>query len=214
MSWSEVTTQDWLETVSDGIEQLGGRVSRSLARFKLAPRGFEGAGAIHDGPLLIDGDFTPPSQITAVFGDLEVNGRISLQGVDGADGDTTLLVLGRLTCATLVSDWASLILVSQDVNVSEWAMTSFEDSSFVVGGDFNTPLFIGYDIWVTVGGTARMKAGIGYARQMDANGEEETDRAIRPQLSEEETMRMLRMGEDDWLEDRLHETGTILPPKE
>ncbi|WP_299962578.1 hypothetical protein [uncultured Roseobacter sp.] len=211
MSWEETSIEDWTEIISDAFDQLDDPVGLSLARFNLIPLGFEGSCLTHSGSLRVDGDFTPSSRATAIFGDLEVSGRISTEEVDGGDGNATLLVLGRLTCKTLVNDWASLILVSQDVVVSEWALASREDSSFVVGGDFSTPLFVGYDIPVTVRGDANIKAGIGYAMKMDAKGDDDFDRRTLPELDSEATERVLKLGPDDWLDDRFYETGTILP---
>ncbi|MCF1505274.1 hypothetical protein L0F51_16095 [Afifella sp. H1R] len=211
MPWAEMATEAWVETVSAEIVQLKDPVGLSLARFELLPREFEGRGAIHYGTLRINGDFVPPSQITAIFGDLEVSGRISTQGVDGADGNTTLLVLGSVESSTLVNDWSSLILVSEDVVVREWALMDQEDSSFVAGANFVTPLFLGYDIWATVGGAASMEAGIGYAVKIDMNGRENFDHVFRPNLSKDETERMLRISDSQQLFERFYNTGTILP---
>ncbi|MEM7721878.1 MAG: hypothetical protein AAF376_05855 [Pseudomonadota bacterium] len=211
MSWKQASIADWTKIMSDAFGRLDAPVGLSLARFKLISPGFEGSCLTFNGSLRVDGDFTPSSRATAIFGDLEVSGRISTEDVDGGDGNATLVVLGTLTCNTLVNDWASLILVSQDVVVDEWALASREDSSFVVGGDFSTPLFVGYDIPVTVRGDANIKAGIGYAMKMDANGQNDFDRRTLPELDSEATEWMLRLGPEDWLDDRFYETGTILP---
>lgn len=211
MTWEQHSADIWREIISDIIDQTELPIGPALARFNLPPDGFEGQGMIHHGNLRIDGDFTPTSPLTAVFGDLEVTGRVSTQEVAGGDGNATLIVFGGLTCATLVNDWASLILVSQSAKITEWAFASMEDSTFFVGGDFETPLFVGYDIAVIVGNVARMKAGIGYAMGIDPTGNFDTNHMTHPELSWEETEGMLQLAEDDWLDDRFYKTGTILP---
>ena len=216
MAWRTVDLETWRAMLAEALAGLDGPAGPGIARFGHVPEEFEGSPAIHEGPLDVEGDFTPPSEVTLVLGDLSVDGRVSTQEVNGADGNATLVVIGSLACATLVNDWASLVLVSGDIVAREWAFAAREDSSMVAGGDFRTPIFIGYDIWVAVGGTARMEAGIGYAAPMGPDGVEDPGRAIRPAADEAATARRLGLGDDEleWqeeLETRLYERGTILP---
>ena len=41
------------------------------------------------------------------------------------------------------------------------------DASFVVSGDFVTPIFFGSDIWVSVGGVTAFDHGDGYSTPID-----------------------------------------------
>ncbi|MBM7067459.1 hypothetical protein [Actibacterium sp. 188UL27-1] len=155
-----------------------------------------------------------PSEMTAVFGDLGVGGRISTEVIGDDLGVATLPVLGDVNCASMVNASAGLILISGDLSVRDWVFANAPDSSLVVGGAFETPLFIGSDIWVAVGETARMEAGIGYAAPMGADGEEDFTRIIRPAMNERLTLRMLDLDEHEWeeiLDEQFIETGTIVP---
>lgn len=218
MTWEEMDAGVWLDETKEAVGRLDAPAGPGIARFDLV-RSPDDSAAIHRGPLRVGGDFTPPALLTLVEGDLDVAGRVSTQGVDGADGNATLVVLGNLTCGSLVNDWASLILISGHLKAREWVFTAREDSSILVGGDFDTPIFIGEDIAVSIGGTARMRAGFGYAAPMDMDGVENRLNQIRPQIDEAGTARMLGLEGDqfDWteaVETRLYETGTILPPQE
>jgi len=213
MGWKRLPVEDWLEAVDGGIAELDPPAGPSIERFELRQE-LEGDAAIHEGSLRVEGDLILPSEMTAIMGDLEVGGCISTKGVNGADGNATLVVFGDVRCATLVNDWASLVLVSGDLSVRDWVYANAEDSSMVVGSGFTTPLFIGSDIWIAVGNDARMDAGLGYAVPLKANGEEDFDRIVRPIADEASTLRMLGLDGGEWeesLAERMVETNTVLP---
>lgn len=216
MAWTKQPAADWDEWVSDTSDQLGNAaVNDAVERFDLLPALPDEVltGAVHEGPLKVAGDFTQPELVTAIDGDLTVDGRLSTQGVAGYDGNATLVVFGDLRCRALVNDWASVIIVTGDCHVADWCFAAREDSSFVVGGDFNTPVFVGSDIWVSVGGTASMGAGLGYALGLDDAGP-----PVRPAADWRGLRDRLKLPPDvteknlvQYLEARLFKTGGLLP---
>ena len=197
-------------------------VTEALLRFQLVPGGPQNETAdacIHCGDLNIDGDFAPPSWIAVIDGDLHVSGKVSTW-IEGGDGHVTLVVFGDLKCGSVNNDWASIIFVSGDAIAREWVFASREDSSMVVGGDFRTPIFIGVDIWVSVGGSVEMEYGYGYAVALawfaDAYGAPQ----IQPTFGWRELAMKLGLGQGrireeqliELLEERLQTTGSLFRP--
>lgn len=220
MSWQYLDPENWNEQVEDLAEALSDpKIGAAITKFDLLMfSDEEDRAAIFSGNLTIEGDFTPPARSTVIVGDLDVRGQISLVGVDGGDGNATLVVFGTVTCDSVQNDWASLLLISGSLSARSFVFTAREDSGMLVGGDFTTPMFVGYDIWVEVGGTASMEAGIGYAAPLSETGLEriKPNELVYPKLGEDQTLAMLGVGEagfeaESILDQRLYETGSLLP---
>lgn len=220
MSWNDMSQQDWQETLEDMAEaHPSALVSQELLRYDYAMGApFEGGAtcAVHDGPLEIGGDFTPPRLLSLVLGDLTVSGRVSTQDVDGSDGNASLVVIGNLFCDTVVNDWASILFVTGDTHAREWAFSGREDSSFVVGGTFRTPLYVGHDIWVSVGKAVEMEHALGFGLYIEEQIRGTKQLTMLPaKHGEAETLALLGLADDpdfeETLDRRLYETGTLLP---
>ncbi len=162
MSFEKVTSAEWQKFVTRRAQDLPDQtLAEALGRFRLVPGGPQDEtidASIHHGNLTIDGDVALPSWVTAVDGDLDVTGKVSTK-IEGGDGHVTLVVFGNLTCGSIDHDWASIIFVTGNVIVRDWVFASREDSALVIGGDFKTPIFIGADIWVSVGRAVEMEYG-------------------------------------------------------
>lgn len=223
MSLNSVTSAEWQEFVNQRSGELPNpALAEALSRFQLVPGGPQNETAdasVYRGDLEIDGDFVPSSWLTVIDGNLCVTGKVSTR-IEGGDGHVTLVVFGDLKCGSIDNDWASIIFVTGDVIASEWVFASREDSSMVIGGDFRTPIFIGADIWVSVGGSVEMEYGYGYAVDLawfaDAYGAPQ----VRPTYGWRELALKLGLGQGriheeqlmELLEERLRTTGSLLRP--
>lgn len=166
MPFQKVTPDAWKTVVADLAAGMTDRaVADALMRFQLLPGGpyaDQTTASVHRGNLTIDGDFFPPSQVVVIHGDLTVGGALRTGESDG-DGQVTLVVFGNVRCRKVDHDWGSLLLVTGDLIAREWVFAAREDSALVIGGDFRTPIFVGADLWASVGGTVEMDWGYGYA---------------------------------------------------
>lgn len=223
MTWQRLAVDAWEEAVSDQSEHLANRqVANVLDRFSLLPDGadpVETSAGLHHGPLTIDGDFTPPTQLCAIYGDLTVRGKVTTEAVDGADGNATLIVFGDLRCTSLVNDWASILCISGHCLVEAWVFAAREDSSLIIGVTKSPPIFLGADIWASVGGTVSMDYGYGYAVDLSHLGEAFGVKPILPHKGPRELAMKLGLGRQaaldemaliQALEERLYATGSIL----
>ena len=220
---NSVTSAEWQDFVTRRSKELPDpAVAKALSRFQLVPGGpqTETADAyIHRGDLEIDGDFVPSSWITVIDGNLRVSGKVSTR-IEGGDGYVTLVVFGDLNCGSIDNDWASIIFVTGDAVVREWVFASREDSSMVIGGDFRTPIFIGADIWVSVGGSVEMEYGYGYAVALAWFADTYGAAQIQPTYGWRELAMKLGLGQGrireeqlvELLEERLRTTGSLLRP--
>jgi hypothetical protein len=221
MSWQTTTSRNWQAVVHAQAKALAHpQMAAMITGFQLVPAFAaheDVPAAIHEGPLEVSGDFTPEALITVVLGDLTVGGQVSTQEAAGFDGNATLIVFGNLRCASLVNDWASIVMVTGDLEASSFVFTAREDSALVIGGDFTTPVFVGADIWANVGGTARMETGHGYALPLglaDVDVSKVTEpasdwRAMAAQLQIADVSSEFAV--EEALEDRLRRTGTLMP---
>lgn len=217
-----VTVETWRRKVAMRGDALADRsIAGVLSRLQLLPRGMgasEVSAGFHDGDLTIDGDFTPPTLVSVVDGDLRVSGKLSTEGVDGMDGHATLIVFGDLRCGGLVNDWASLLVVTDNLIADEWIFAAREDSALIVGGDLRTPVFVGADKWASVGGSVQMDDGYGYAVALAAFDDAFGAPQIHPRGSWKNLVDRLGLDrervreEHDLirvLEERLYETGSL-----
>ncbi|AVH43693.1 hypothetical protein At1D1609_36400 [Agrobacterium tumefaciens] len=223
MPLNSVTSAEWQEFVTQRSRKLPDpAVTEALSRFQLVPGGPQNETAdacVHRGDLAIDGDFVPSSWITVIDGNLHVSGKVSTC-IEGGDGHVTLVVFGDLKCGSIDNDWASIIFVTGDAVVRDWVFASREDSSMVVGGDFRTPIFIGADIWVSVGGSVEMEYGYGYAVALAWFADAYRAPQVRPTYGWRELAMKLGLGQDrireerlvELLEERLRMTGSLLRP--
>lgn len=223
MHLSSVTSAEWQKFVVRRSQELPNpAVAEALLRFQLVPGGPQNETAdacIHRGDLNIDGDFAPPSWITVIDGDLHVSGKVSTC-IEGGDGHVTLVVFGDLKCDSVDNDWASIIFVTGDAIAREWFFASREDSSMVVGGDFRTPIFIGADIWTSVGGSVEMEYGYGYAVALAWFADAYGAPRIQPTFGWRELAMKLGLGQGrireeqlmELLEERLQTTGSLFRP--
>ncbi|WP_420139452.1 hypothetical protein [Sphingomonas sp.] len=223
MPFDSLTPAEWQDFVAGRAAQLADRPpAEALMRFELLPRGpyADQTGAtVYRGDLTIDGNFTPPSQVIVIDGDVNVSGTLSTVDRDnGGDGQITLVIFGDVRCGSIDHDWGSILFVTGDMIVADWVFTAREDSAFVVGGDLRTPIFIGGDIWAAVGGAVEMEYGYGYAVGLkwcaDAYGAPQ----ILPAHGWRELALKLGIGRSaasdtaqflDVIEARLRETGTL-----
>lgn len=221
MPFESVTSAEWQKFVMQRAEKLSERaVAEALSRFQLVPGGPQDHNAdanIHHGNLTTDGDLILSSWITVIDGDLHVSGKLSTL-IEGGDGHVTLVVFGDLKCGSIDHDWASIIFVTGDAIVRDWVFAAREDSAFVIGGDFKTPIFIGADIWVSVGGSVEMEYGYGYAVELASFADAYGARQIHPQHGWRELALKLGLGQGrireeqllELLEERLQTTGSLL----
>lgn len=223
MGWQILNIATWLEKVHDLAEAQPDEIAGLIRQMQLVPPGYDDDAfkvVWHDGPLTLADDFTPPGLITAIDGDLTLSGKVTTEGIDGADGNATLVVLGDLRCGSLVNDWASIIIVTGDCIVDDWVFAAREDSSLIVGGAFRTPIFIGADIWAAVGGAVDIETGDGYAVALRHAANAYGAPQIRPRRDWRDLVSRLALDRggavDEYdlvmkIEDRLYQTGTILP---
>lgn len=223
MSFTSVTSAEWQAFVMQRSEELTDRaLADAISRFELIPGGPQNEKSdanIRRGNLTVDGDFTPSSWITVIDGNLEVRGKLSTR-IEGGDGHATLVVFGNLKCGSIDNDWASIIFVTGDAIVSDWVFASREDSSMVIGGDFKTPIFIGGDIWVSVGGSAEMEYGYGYAVNLTYFADAYGAPQIQPRNGWRELAFRLGLGQGriredqlmQLLEERMRTAGNLLRP--
>ncbi len=222
MALEAVSAGEWLERVKRRIATLPVGLGDYVGRFELTPAGMpldDIAAGFHAGELRVDGEFRPESLITVVDGDLLVEGLVSTQGGEDADGNATLIVFGDLRCKTLINDWASIIIVTGDLIVEDWIFAAREDSALLVGGDFKTPLFIGADIGVTVGGEIVADYAYGYATGVPTPGQTFGDSKAMDNRSWREIAARLGLGREVTAEEELMQavdlrvmtTGSLLP---
>lgn len=214
MAWTILTEREWRSRAEDALRRTAEPLRSLAADYDVVAPSMDATFALHDGPLTVDGDAVLPARNVLVLGSLEVSGRVTTEGADGADGNAALVVIGDLACRTLVNDWASIVVVSGELTVVEWAFAAREDSAILVGGTFRTPLFIGADIWIEVGAGAEIEAGIGYALDM---ARAPSDRPV-PIEPKSDATALLGLPPDlheamNLLEDRLYSTGTIVPAR-
>ncbi len=224
MSFEKVTSAEWLQFVTKRAESLSDQVvADALLKFELVPGGANpdvADAVIHLGKLSTDGDLILSSWITVIDGDLHVDGKLSTK-IEGGDGYVTLVVFGDVECGSIDHDWASIIVVTGDVIAKEWVFASREDSSFVIGGDFKTPLFIGADISVAVAGSVEIEYGYGYAFDLSSFADAYGAPQIHPKYGWRETALKLGIGKGrvpdeeqlmELLEERMATTGSPLLP--
>ena len=224
MTWQTETATDWRETVLDLADaQDDDRLAGLVQRMELVPAGYDPdafKAIVHHGPLWVSGDFTQPGLIAAIDGDLTVAGKVTTESVEGADGNATLIVFGDLQCRSLVNDWASIVIVTGDCTVDDWIFAAREDSSFIVGGALRTPIFVGADIWVSVGGAVEIETGHGYAVDLSHGADAFGAPQIHPRTGWRTLVSRLALDRHDpvdefdlveKIEERLFATGSILP---
>lgn len=174
MASRTVSAEQWLSEVARRTATLPTALGDYIGRFELTPAGMplaDIAASYQAGDMRVDGDFRPESLITAVDGHLNVDGLVSTQGGEGADGNATLIVFGDLRCKTLINEWASIIIVTGDLIAEDWVYAGREDSALLVGQDFKTPIYIGADIGVTVAGKIAVDHAYGHATDMPVSGQ-------------------------------------------
>lgn len=217
-----VSAEEWLAEVARRTAMLPAGLVDYIGRFALTPAGMplaDIAAGHQAGDMRVDGDFQPQSLITAVDGHLTVDGLVSTQGGDGADGNATLIVFGDVRCKTLINEWASIIIVTGDLIVGDWVYAGREDSTLLVGGDFRTPIYIGADIGVTVGGTIAVDYAYGYATDVPEPGQTYGARKALENRSWREIAARLGLGREVTAEEELQQaldmrvitTGGLLP---
>jgi hypothetical protein len=171
MGLETVTAQEWLDRVKQRASKLPNDLGDCVRRFELTPAGMpleDIEAGYQKGGLSLGNDFRPKSILTAVDGDLAVDGLVSTQG---EDGNATLIVFGDLRCRSLINDWGSIVIVTGSLIADEWVYAAREDSSLIVGGNFKTPIFIGADIELTVGGILEADYAYGYATSLPESGQ-------------------------------------------
>lgn len=166
MPFQTVTPDAWKMIVADLAAGMTDReVADVLMRFQLLPVGpyaDQATATVHRGSLTIDGDFLAPSKVVVIHGDLTISGTLRTGERDG-DGQVTLVVFGNVRSDRVDHDWGSILFVTGDLIAREWVFAAREDSALTVGGDFRTRIFVGADLWASVGGSIEMDYGYGYA---------------------------------------------------
>lgn len=223
MTWINDFPNEWKLAVKAAGARSENPAMRSVfKRLQLVPGGYPDDEVIaesHLGAFRCEQNYTPRLPLTVINGDLVVDGTVSTAGIEGCDGNATLVVFGDLTCRSLVNDWASLIVVTGSCRVSDWVYAAREDLALIIGGDFTTDLFIGADLGVTVGGRVDVACGYGYFTPL-ANEADEIARPFYPRDDIGELAKRLGVAGDadtvaesltEILDARLYKTGHIFP---
>lgn len=116
---------------------------------------------VHDGPLVVIGNFEAPAYHVLINGDLIVNGIVDTN-FDGADEGGSFFVTGNLTCNVYLGHWRKIGMIGGDLSARDLLLNAYEDSCLIVGGTLRTRFFLGQDIWADVGRDAEMEYGVGY----------------------------------------------------
>jgi hypothetical protein len=142
---------------------------------------------VHAGDLRVQGSFRVPALCTLITGDLIVDDALDLQSDYDAGG--LFIVIGNVRCRHFISEYDAQGFVDGDLEARDSIINGFSDSSLNVIGTLRTRLFIGCDIWASVGAGAIMDYGVGYCLPIgcaDAAAE-----AIEPQHDEAATVRIV-----------------------
>jgi hypothetical protein len=145
---------------------------------------------IHDGDLKVQGSFKVPALCTLITGNLTVDDAIDLQNKN-FDGGGLFIVIGNVTCRHFISEYEANSFIDGDLEARDSIINGFTDSSLNVIGTLRTRLFIGCDIWATVGGGAIMEYGEGYCLPIDTS--DAAGEAIRPQHDEDATVKRVTL---------------------
>jgi hypothetical protein len=142
---------------------------------------------VHDGDLRVQGSFRVPALCTMITGDLIVDDVIDLQTDYDAGG--LFIVLGNVRCRHFISEYEAQGFIDGDLEARDAIINGFSDSSLNVIGTLRTRLFIGCDIWASVGAGAIIDYGVGYCLPIGySNAGAE---AIEPQHDEDATVRIV-----------------------
>lgn len=117
-------------------------------------------GAIAFAHCKAEGGFKPPASCTMIVGDLTVEGVVDVG--PGTDEPGLFIVLGNVTCRSLLGGDNVIILVDGHLEAKEAIVNGFEHASLSVMRTLRTKLFVGEDIWAEVGDGAVMEYGCGY----------------------------------------------------
>ena len=142
---------------------------------------------VHDGDLRVRGSFRVPALCTLITGDLIVDDVIDLQTDYDAGG--LFIVIGNVKCRHFISEYEAQGFVDGDLEARDSIINGFSDSSLNVIGTLRTRLFIGCDIWASVGAGAIMDYGVGYCLPIGYSNAAAA--AIEPQHSEDATARIV-----------------------
>jgi hypothetical protein len=150
----------------------------------------DGMAAVHEGPLLIDGDLKAPALFTLVTGEVDIGGALDLRSDPDLDEMFGLfIVAGGLRCRDYIGHYGMGGYIDGDLESGRSVLNGFGDSSLVVIGALLTRLFVGEDIWAKVGAGARMEYGEGYCLPIGYRSA--AAEAIRPLHDEEDALRLV-----------------------
>lgn len=120
----------------------------------------EAESVIHDGNLRIRNSWRTPGLCTLINGHLEVENVLDLQSRFDQGG--LFIVIGNVTCRHLIGEHGLTCFVDGDLTARETLITGYGDSALSVVGTLRTKLFIGCDIWASVGAGAEIEYGVGH----------------------------------------------------
>lgn len=118
---------------------------------------------VHDGDLVLTGDWQPEQANLIVFGSVVCAGLVNFAPASKAvDEGGSIWIFGDLKCEHFANYYRKDVFVDGKMSVAGLAINSFADACLVVLGSFDVGYFYGNDIWVEAGGAISMAYGQGY----------------------------------------------------
>jgi hypothetical protein len=184
MMFRSVSSQEFKDALADSAASPAFR--EVYDRFIPFDSLLDNEAMVHAGDLRVQGSFRVPALCTLITGDLIVDDVIDLQSDYDAGG--LFIVIGNVRCRHYISEYEAQGFIDGDLEARDSIVNGFSDSSLNVIGTLRTRLFIGCDIWASVGAGAIMDYGVGYCLPI---GYADADEAIEPQHDEAATVRIV-----------------------
>jgi hypothetical protein len=194
----KVTSREFLDYIR-GIREpqsrsILGRID--FARIVKSRDDMDDACYIHEGDLVVPGDWQPPESNVIVHGSLIAGRFVHVEPLSGImDSWGSLLVLGDLRSRYFAGNYQTFVFVGGDMRVERLIVNSFEDSALTVAGNLETRFFFGLDIWAEVGKRAKIEYGCGYCLPIGFHNA--AFQAVLPAHDNASSRRLLYLHDDD-----------------